>query len=86
MHHAADAYGSGGLKLYAVFFLHVLQHVAIAVLKALPNIIQIICPDVIDILVFPVMVARGDRLIVGIDKYGLDPCGAKLNSNRSSAV
>ena len=80
MHHGADTKRSHLCQSHAVFGLHILCHFLIAVLQAVPDILQAVGPDIIFITVFPFMVSRGDRSIILSYQHSLDSGGSEFNT------
>ena len=80
MHHGAEAKRADRGQGDAVFFLHVLRHVSVAVLQPGPDILLAVGPDIVFITVFPLMAAGGDRGVVLSGQNRLDPGGTEFNS------
>jgi hypothetical protein len=78
MHHAAE---SDGLHIFqgdSILFQNIFFQVAERILNTRPDIIQVIGPDSINEGVFPVVSARGDRLIVLVDENRFNSCRTQL--------
>ena len=86
VHHGTDSNGADSCDLCAILFLYVLLERRIAALKALPYLVKRIGPDAVLQLVFPVIAAGCDGLVGLVNKYRLDPGGAKLDSQGCSSV
>ena len=72
MHHGTDADGCEVFDLNAVLFHHVGAQAGVAVLQAVPDGFDAVCPQAVDQLVLPLVTALCDGLIIFIDEHGLD--------------
>ena len=80
VHHGAEAKRADRGQGDAVFFLHVLRHVSVAVLQPGPDILLAVGPDIVFITVFPLVAAGGDRSVVLSGQNRLNPGGTEFNS------
>lgn len=80
MHHAAEADSSNPHKRGIVLLRYLVLEISIALLQALPNICEAVCPDAVFIAVFPIVASRGDWRVVLADQYRLDARRAKLDA------
>ena len=80
VHHGAESHSSQFCNDNAVFFLYVLCHLCVAVLKPCPDILQGIGPDIIFQTVFPVMAAGCNGGIIFPDEHCFNTGGTKLNT------
>ena len=85
MHHSTKAKRSECLDLRAVFLLHRLCQILIAVLQPFPDGIQTVRPDVVHQLVLPIIVSDRKHFMIFVDQYRLDSGRAKLNPECSPA-
>jgi hypothetical protein len=72
MHHGTDADRSELLDFAVIFSLDILAKVSIAVFETVPDSFGAIGPKSVDELVFPLVTALCDRLVLLVDKDGLD--------------
>ncbi len=80
VHHGADADGGEMLDLDVVAGLHVGAEGGVAVLQAEPEGFLAVGPETVHELVFPLMGALGDGIVVLIDQDGLDAGGSELDA------
>ena len=80
VHHCGDADGCEVFDFYAVLFLDVGAEVLVTILQTLPNQVYAVCPEAVNLLVFPAERALGDRIVFVVDEDGLYAGGAKLDT------
>ncbi len=78
VHHRADADSGKRGDLHAIFLLHVLAEVAVAVLNAKPDSFQTVGPEIVYQLIFPFVAPLGYGVVVLVDEDSLDAGRAKL--------
>ena len=80
VHHGTDSDGSQVMDLYAVFLENILAQVGIAVLQSSPDCLQTVCPQSVYQLVFPLVTALRNGVIVFIDQDAFDSCGPQFDT------
>ena len=76
MHHRAKPDGTSPCQLCTVCISDLLRQIPVAVLQALPDVFQAVCPDAVFIAVFP-LVASGSQ------RHAVFPCQDRLDSGRA---
>src|SRR5687768_18498050 len=72
MHHGAETNDANGFERGVVFLKNFPAKVAIAVLQAIPNIVNAVRPDPVFVLVLPLMTAGGNGGMLLTNQYCLD--------------
>ena len=80
VHHGTESDRSQFLDRYSVFFLYIFCHIAVAVLKTCPDIVQRVCPQSVLITVLPCMASGCDRIVLLIDQYCFNSCRTEFDS------
>ena len=80
VHHSTESDRSQFLDRYSVFFLYIFCHIAVAVLKTCPDIVQRVCPQSVLITVLPCMASGCDRIVLLIDQYCFNSCRTEFDS------
>ena len=86
MHHCTEANASNRFKDHPVLLFHIFSQLAVAVLQSFPDHIQAIRPNIIFILVFPLVAAGSDRGMVFPYQHCFDSGRAKFYAKRRPAV
>src|SRR5574344_722018 len=80
VHHGTDTYSSKCFEFYTVLFFYIRTEIGITVLQTIPYSIDAIGPKTVYWLVFPLVTALGDRLILLVYQYGFDSCRTKFDT------
>ena len=82
VHHGTESDRSQFLDRYSVFFLYIFCHIAVAVLKTCPDIVQRVGPQSVLITVLPCMASGCDRIVLLIDQYCFNSCRTEFDSQK----
>ena len=83
VHHGREAHAAHLGERFPIFFLDICRQVCIGIPETVPDLVKRIGPVVVDVAIFPAVVARRQGSTLGVDEDGLDPGGAKFNSKET---
>ena len=83
MHHSTKSDCPKPCQCNVIFCLHICRHLAVAVLKTGPDILQSVSPDSIVQTVFPLMISGSNGRMILTNQHSFDTGGAKFQTHDS---
>ena len=81
VHHTGDTDSAKLGKLFAVLSFKILAHLGVAILKTADDIVHGVCPDAVNVAVFPCVSAGCDYVSFLVKQNCFNSCGAEFKAH-----